>query len=312
MILLKNALLEMIDRRDLERITEDQYKRSLRSFELFLGRPANADDLCPDVINSWIRSLQSDKKSPTTCSNYKTGLLTIWNYLSELRRVPPYVAKEIRQPKVVHKPVVAWTLSEIAILLESCDLLDGQTKNGIRAGDMLKAWILLGFETGLRPVDLRQLTLSDIDFDSCVISITQHKTGQHHTSRFSQRTAAAIRAIATSGKIFTIGKTGIRKWEQKLYSIAKNRLGFHRRKGFGLGTLRKSHATEVFKEMGVAAAAQSLGHVGSTTTATRHYIDSRVRFVGILPRLDNGRSDETRAEQVHQMRNESNGDGRQP
>ncbi len=166
-------------------------------------------------------------------------------------------------------------------------------KNGIVAGDFLRAWIVLGFESGLRPVDLRELTVEQIDFQSKTISIVQHKTGQQHTSRFSEHCEHCLRKLPSTGKLFTVGKTGIRKWEKKLFALAK-RYGFIGRKGRGLGTLRKSHATEVFKELGLAAAAQSLGHVGSTTTATKHYIDSRVRFTGILPRIDYGRSDDER------------------
>jgi integrase len=285
MILLKDALAEMIGRRDLEQITEDQYKRSLKSFELFLCRQANESDLIPDQVNAWIKSIQSSGRSPTTCSNYKAGLLTIWNYLSELRKVQPYIGKEIRQPKLVRKPVIAWTQKEIKSLLLACDLLCGRLRNGIRGSDLMRAWVLLGFETGLRPVDLRLVAYEDFDFQEMVVRIVQHKTGNQHTSRFSQRTAEAVKAICSKGPIFSIGKTGIRKWEKKLFAMASGHFGFQPRKGSGLGTLRKSHATEVFKEMGIAAAAQSLGHVGSTTTATRHYIDSRVRFSGILPTL---------------------------
>lgn len=285
MILLKDALAEMIGRRDLEQITEDQYKRSLKSFELFLRRQATDSDLTPDRVNDWIRSLQGSGRSPTTCCNYKVGLLTIWNYLAESRRIAPYIGKEIRQPKIVRKPVIAWSQKEVKSLLQACDLLCGELRNGTPASDVMRAWVLLGFETGLRPVDLRLLTLEDFNFNDMVVMIVQHKTGNQHTCRFSERTAQAVKAICSKGSVFAIGKTGIRKWEKKLFALASLHFGFETRKGSGLGTLRKSHATEVFKEMGIAAAAQSLGHVGSTTTATRHYIDSRVRFSGILPTL---------------------------
>lgn len=291
MILLAHALNELIDRRDLEAITEAQYKRSLRSFELYLGRQSTSHDLRPEVVNSWIKTLQ-ETKSPVTCNNYKIGLLTIWNHLADSRVVIPYQPKQIRHPKIENKPVVAWTTTEISALLIACDKLTAPTKSGAISGDVMRAWVMIGFETGLRPVDIRELTIDQIDFNARTISVVQHKTGNQHTCRFSELCGKAIRRIASDGKLFCIGKTGIRKWEQKLFAIAKQ-FGFNGRKGHGLGTLRKSHATEVFKELGLAAAAQSLGHVGSTSTATKHYIDSRVRFTGILPRFDYGRSEQS-------------------
>lgn len=281
---LESVLQEFVAARDLEQITEDQYARSLHSFQAFLGRKAKTSDLTVANVNAWIKKLQASK-SPTTCCNYKTGLLVLWNWLAQAGTIKPYHKISIRTPKKNRTPVYAWTTTEIRSLMSACDELQGSMHNGIRAGDFLKAWILLGFETGLRPSDIRLLTIDSIDFQSLKISVVQHKTGVPHIASISQGTAEVLRKMPSKGRIFPLGKTGVRKWEQKLFKIAEEKFGFVRKKRYGLGTLRKSHATQIFSEHGIAAAAQSLGHSGSIETARRHYVDCRVVNTGSLPNV---------------------------
>jgi integrase len=82
--------------------------------------------------------------------------------------------------------------------------------------------------------------------------------------------------------VFPLSKSGIRRLELILFKTAES-LGFRRIRGQGLGTLRKSHATEIYKRDGESAAAESLGHVGGTRTVRQHYIDARSIKAGRLP-----------------------------
>jgi integrase len=283
---LQQVLEEIVGERDIQPITEQQYRRSLKSFELFLGRLSTTEDLTPESVNKWIRAMQP-KRSPTTCANYKAGLLILWNRLAERSVIAPYHRKTIRQIKRTQNPVVAWTLDEIHTLLKCCPKLEGYLRGTkLKASDFMYAWILFAFETGMRPGDVREITDDQIDFEERTVSIVQHKTRQPHVALLSQRTIDAIKKLSTTGLIFPLGKTGVRKWERKLYLIAKKEFGFKIRARAGIGTLRKSHATEVFTEFGLDAAARSLGHIGGTGIARKHYVDSRAINVGTLPRIE--------------------------
>ncbi len=285
-MLLQQVVEEIAGERDIQKITEDQYRRSQKSFSEYLGRNAKIEDLTPSNINQWVKSLQSSK-SATTCANYLAGLLVIWNHLAERQLVDPYHTKRIRHIRRDHNPVVAWTIEEIRILMKSADLLEGVLRNtSIKASEFMRALILVSFETGLRPSDMRLIKIDQIDFKARTISIVQHKTRQPHVAKLSEPTIEAIKRLKTTDLVFPLGKTGVRKWEIKLYKIAEENFSFCRRKRSGIGTLRKSHATEIFTEFGLDVAARSLGHVGGVSTARLHYIDSRAINSGTLPGID--------------------------
>lgn len=285
-MLLQQALDEILGERDIQKITEDQYRRSLNSFSEHLKRNATSDDLTPTKVNLWVKSLQSSK-SATTCGNYLAGLLVIWNHLTERQLVEPYHSKRIRRIRKDSKPVVAWTVTEIRNLLKSADLLEGLLRGTtLKASDFMRALILVSFETGLRPSDMRLIRIDQIDFKAGTIAVVQHKTRQPHVARLSQPTIEAIKRLKTTDLVFPLGKTGVCKWERKLYKIAEENYGFCRRKRSGIGTLRKSHATEIFTEHGLDVAARSLGHVGGVLVARKHYIDSRAINSGTLPGIE--------------------------
>lgn len=285
-MLLQLALEEILGERDIQKITEDQYRRSLNSFEEFLGRQATSDDMTTSNVNLWVKSLQSSK-SGTTCGNYLAGLLVIWNQLADRNLIEPYHRNRIRRVRKEQAPVIAWTIEEIRNLLNSTKLLDGLLRGtSLKASEFMRAMILVSFETGLRPSDMRRIRIDQIDFKNQTIAVIQHKTRQPHVAKLSKTTVDAIKQLKSTDLVFPLGKSGIRKWEAKLYKIAEENFGFARRKRSGIGTLRKSHATEIFSEHGLDVAARSLGHVGGVHVARRHYIDSRAINSGTLPGIE--------------------------
>lgn len=284
---LRNVLDSVLGERVLEKITADQYERSLRYYERYLGRPATTKDLEPDLINKWLRQMSVDGKGPTTIGNYRLGLLVLWNHLSEIGKMDPYHPRRIRKPKAPERPTEAWPIDQIQILVEAAKQVRGKLRGGMPGCDLLVAWVWVGMDTALRPGDLRLVQWSQVDLVKRTITLSQHKTRQPHAALLGPESVDALRAIEkwtdSTNRVFPIGKSGVHKWEKKLYAIATKN-GFGRKKGQGLGTLRKTHATEVYLEHGAAAAAESLGHVGGVRTVKKHYIDARSLRVGYLPR----------------------------
>ena len=78
-----------------------------------------------------------------------------------------------------------WESSEIDKLLETVDKASPKGKRDA-------AFIIIASELGMRSSDIRNLKLSDIDWDACSISFTQHKTGHPNTLPLNEKVGSAI------------------------------------------------------------------------------------------------------------------------
>ncbi len=131
---------------------------------------------------------------------------------------------------------------------------------------------------------MRRLCWSNIDLARRLVPIVQSKTGHPHTAQLSLEAVNALLAIRLDGvdRVFAAGKGGMRRWELRLFKHAKQ-YGFVRQSRQALGTLRKSHATEVCRLHGLNAAAESLGHVSGARIARAHYVQPDAMRPGSLP-----------------------------
>lgn len=285
-MLLQSALDQMIAEHDLEPVTTAQYQRGVTRFSKFLVRPAKCDDLTLANVNAWLAWLKDTyAHGPISVRNHRSAMCRVWRYcVDPLGVAEDFQAHRIRQPKLPDRRVQAWSLDEIATLLDAAEELPGTLSNGMLAKDFLRAWIWLGYETGFRPGDIRELNWQDVDFDQQTVTLIQHKTGNMHTALFGEETKAALTTLKEYGeaKVFPLGKSGVVRWQRLLFKQAATKR-FAKQDRQGLGTLRRCHATEVYRQHGVAAAAASLGHVGGTRTVMHHYIDSRSIRSGMLP-----------------------------
>jgi integrase len=281
---LDDLLGQIATERDLERSTLAQYARAAAKFGLFLGKQAELTDLNEDNLNRFLADLKAKGKTGTTIVNYRVAITVVWNFAVCRDLCKPFNARKIRRPKQESRPVRSWTLSQIKLLVDACEKIPGKLHCGVAIGAFLRAWVRLGYDTGLRPVDLRMLRWQDVDLGSRRISITQHKTKRAHTARLSATSCDLLAGIERPprDRVFPLSKSGVRRIELILFATAA-KLGFRRMRGQALGTLRKSHATQIYEAEGEFAAAESLGHVGGVRTVRRSYIDSRSLKAGRLP-----------------------------
>lgn len=282
-MLLAAMLKQLVAERAIRPITIAQYQRSVTKLAEYLGRAPTEQDLVYDTINGYLLWLEKTKcLSAVSVRNHRIGIVCLWNYaVCPMELVPPFVSRRIRCPRIARKPVVAWTIHDVSKLLEAACQIPGTLKNGLPASMLLECWIRLGAETGLRPSDLRQLTWQQIDLSSRTLALCQSKTDQAIVCGFSARTGRVLHRMAKSRfpRVFPIDKSGMWKWEQKLYRLAAICNGFARQQRQGLGTLRKTHATEVYREHGLAAASESLGHRSGTRVVQDHYVASIAKKV---------------------------------
>ena len=249
-------LLELLRSYELEKAvgpyTVGQYRKSIETFGEHLGRPPLVEDLTTANVNAWLAAMEP-KYQPISLKNKKAGLTAMWNYAADLRLVEPYNSHRLRRIRVPREPVNVWEDAEIAALMKAADEMPGRLRCGIAVAPLLVAYVRVNFETGLRQNDMRALRRASID-DSGLIQIVQKKTKNPHVCRLSLDTLAIIDSTGASDReqIWPLTKWGWNVWTKKLLRAA----GLTR----GLSTLRKSHATAVYRERGKDAAAQSLGH----------------------------------------------------
>jgi integrase len=281
---LADLLAQIAKDRDLEPCTLSQYGRAVAKFGLFIKKEPKLSDLTEGNLNLFLADLKTKGKTGTTITNYRVAISVIWNFAVARDLCPPFSPKKIRRPKQESRPVRSWSLSQIKILVDACEKIPGKLRCGVKTGAFLSAWVRAGYDTGLRPVDLRLLRWQDVDLGAGLISITQHKTKRAHTARLSTTSCNLLAAIERPprDRVFPLSKSGVRRIELILFETAR-KLGFRRMRGQALGTLRKSHATQIYETEGEFAAAESLGHVGGVRTVRRSYIDSRSIKAGRLP-----------------------------
>jgi integrase len=262
----ENMLLE----RPVDPATGANYRRSVRFFGDHLERPAERSDLREPIVNRFLASVAAVRSSATVLG-HKRSLTAVWNWLAEQRLVDDYHARRLRRVSLVTPPPRAWSLDQIRQLLEAAGQLPGQLAHGCTAAQLMTAWVLVGYETGLRPSDLRVLRPADIA--GGVITLTQHKTNRPHVCTLSPLALEALRPLLATGSatVFPPRKTTMRRWELRLFKFAE-KFGFVRLEGQALGTLRKTNATEVCRRDGLDAAARSLGHVSGSGIAKRYYV----------------------------------------
>lgn len=266
-------------------ITEQQYRRSVHRFEEFLQKPSVVSDLCVSNVNGYLHWLQNTKNlGATSVSNHRVGLCRVWQHAANMGLCGSPDTRRIRKQPRQKRKVQPWTDNQVAMLIEVAESMPGRLSCGVPANLYLTARLWLGWDTGLRPSDLRILRWSDVDFATQSITITQHKTGNVHTALFGNRSAIAMRNLLRYAEplVLPASKWAERRWEQILFDRCAKLNGWSPSIRQGLGTLRKCHATAVYRIHGIAAAAESLGHYGSIATARRHYVDSSLHR-GYLP-----------------------------
>ena len=125
---LMQVLDQVMMERDLEPITESQYRKSIEQYSAFLGREAQIADLRYAEINLWLKSLKG-KLDATTIVNRKKGLTVVWNHLAEIGEIEHYHSRRLFSPKIRIKPVVSWTLHDFEKLIHATQRVKGDRKS---------------------------------------------------------------------------------------------------------------------------------------------------------------------------------------
>lgn len=265
--------------RSLARGSIKQLRISLRSFGVFLERPATLSDLQADTVSRFVDWMQDAGRAPRTIKNKRADVLSVWRFAhdEELIADAPKPRK-IKSVGIPRRDPDAWDSAELMRLLTACDQFRGHFKTtGVARSDYMRALSLVVYSTGLRFTPAISLRRADLHPDGSITAIWT--TQKNRYSQSVQLDAAAMAAVRPfDAHEFLLPGPRDPKAIRKLWRQACNWAGLATGPRQGLQKMRRTAATFLEREC-PGAASQFLGHTDPRLTI-RHYLDPRILRAG--------------------------------
>ena len=234
-------------------------------------------ELEPQFVNGWLNKWT--ELSPTTRSNMRRELLTLWRYAHECgyTDVQPIRVKKIR---AVRKSPEAWSNLAMQTLLLDAEQDKTPVSNrlkGVLVCHILPCWIMVGYESGLRLTDM--LALTEENFRNSTIVAVANKTGKvtvRPISPIALQMCERLFAMSPDGSLFSWAlprRRALRIWRAFIDK--------HGHRGSSKW-LRRSGATALESEH-PGAATKWLDH-SNPALCRLHYIDPTLLSPVISPR----------------------------
>jgi len=167
----------------------------LEQLEVFVRRlPWKASELSPDRIDAYLTDALRHL-APSTVINHRKMLRCLLHFAAEMRLVDASIVRPLRKVKRIPPNPRAWSHAEIRRLLAIAAELTGGRK--CPRNTLAKAWILVGYSTGLRLDDLLSIRHDQIRGQRLCPS--QHKVGHPHVCWLDDHALAAVRELPVLG-----------------------------------------------------------------------------------------------------------------
>jgi integrase len=250
---------------DIARGTVQYLKYAVAALDAWHGKLVELTDLADDLVNRWILARLAAGLSRKTVRVQRGAILTLWRAANQ----DGLVETEPRKVRLVKAPAgipQAWTIEQLTHLLNTAQQVPGTFKScGIRRAALLRAWVLVGYYTCLRPCDLRNLRWENIN-SSWVVCINQSKTSWPVMRPLPQDAQQALEDIRISqeGRVFPVSRVTLHRcWYRRL----KKQAGLPGSPKW----LRRTGATQC-EILQPGSAMSALGHK-THGLAYRHYVD---------------------------------------
>ncbi len=267
-MLTMHALLERYAlEHDCRSATIAQLRHSIHSLERYLMRHAVLEDLCDDTVNLWLQSL-SGMRAAETIRSKRRAILTLWRAAYDTRLVS-VLPDRIRRIRGTHGAPSAWSVHDLRSLLEQANCEAGRMpRRDIPWALYWRAFILAGYQTGLRRADLLALRFDQINTTGRLM-IRQQKTGRSIVVSLDADALAAIDAIRIPERELVFGVLSARRLSKRFKELVR-RAGLQG----SIKWLRRSGATSC-EACQPGAASIFLGH-SRPGLAEVSYIDARL------------------------------------
>lgn len=218
-----------------------------------------------EAINAYLRSRLAIVSS-ITARNERTILLSLIKYAWE-RDILSKPVKGVMKVKSRKPPTRAWTVEQLqAAIAKTHDYGNRRLRSGVTLGQFLRAWLLLGYESGSRFGDIWAFSKDNIEGDT--LRWVQHKTGDGITKHLSPACLREVKVmldISPDGRV--LGWTCCRRHAMRLMREHLDACGI----GGTSKWLRRSGATHIEMQQ-PGKATLHLGH-RTITLAAQAYID---------------------------------------
>jgi integrase len=252
--------------RDVSKGYIGQLGYSVANFSRWLKRPATIGDLHADTANRWLMHLGETGLSKYTIHTYWRHLRAIWYHAFDegLTEAHPRRVRKIKKPRLAN---TAWNAAQLVRLLAEADKLVGVSKKSrVPRAAFWRAFLLVGYDTGLRRGDMLRLKTTDVRGRS-EFTVVQHKTGWPVVVHLRPETVAAVEATypPERDRVFS------GYCQQKVITGLKALVKAAGIPPGGCHMLRRSSATAL-EMVCPGAATRHLGHL-TPDLAMKHYLD---------------------------------------
>lgn len=181
-----------ISERDNTENYNQQLEFCIRHLTNFVGRDLSPAALSYETVNRWITNLQETcELSPSSVTRYRRAVLTIWKFAADLDLCEYPIVRRIKRVKLVHQPPEAFTIEQVASLIQSAKQERGIYGAGIRRALWWASIIGTAYDTGLRRGDILALPF-DVS-EGKPFQIVEKKTGRMQLRQISPRVCEWIR-----------------------------------------------------------------------------------------------------------------------
>lgn len=260
---IKKVTLEKAKKHFLEN-NSDKNPNTISGYQRFFVRFCSAfplDQSCSNInklaVESWLNGIKKLELQRNTIYGIMKNLKKFLSFLFEYNYVPPFVInKDIMVSQEV-KEIILFSDADLVKIMEN---LSEKNSN-------FRTMIYTLIYTGLRPTDIINLKVSDVDFTSNVLHYFSIKTQKHFVIPIHPELIPILQARCTeveTGEIFNYGgaKEMGKAFQRYLKDLELNK------KSYNLRTFRKSFISRAYDSgIDLAVVSNLVGHSSISTTA---------------------------------------------
>ncbi len=249
--------------------TINDYKRFQKKFYEHFNPKDPCTFITKHSCEEFLIALGKEDYAPNTLYGFTKNLKKFLNFLFQYNYIPHFVLNSDLTYKPEVKPVLIFSEEDIQLMIDKLEC-----KN-----DNFKTVFYLLLYTGLRPSDILDIKVEDIDIENKLLNYYSPKVKEHNVvpihddllpileERISEVKEGRLLEYATIGEI---GKA-VRRYLEKLQL---------NKKGYNLRTFRKTYISLLYNSgVDLATASKLVGHKKITTTQKyyTHYSISKLQ-----------------------------------
>lgn len=175
--------------------TLKSYDLGCRKFRDYLAE-TNPEEITPLVVQEWVDGMMDSGISQNSSSMYYGAVERFFKWAKRMKVVSDSPMPEDGRPSIVFQKKEIPTKDEIKRLLDPANIPPSIISKFPRRNYTIVSTIIL---TGLRSDELRELRLSDLDFDEGIIHVRNGKGGKERNAPFPQKAREIIRDYLKAG-----------------------------------------------------------------------------------------------------------------